>query len=42
MRGVHVRIIAAALHFPSTGLHFLKSLETLSEIPSAGSVEVVS
>lgn len=40
MRGVHVRIIAAALHFPDTGLHFLKSLETLGEIPGAGSVEV--
>uniref|UniRef100_A0A914HY77 PLD phosphodiesterase domain-containing protein n=1 Tax=Globodera rostochiensis TaxID=31243 RepID=A0A914HY77_GLORO len=40
MRGVHLRIIAAALHFPKTGLRFLKSLETLGEIPRAGSVAV--
>lgn len=41
MRGVNVRIIAAALHFPATGLRFLKSLEMLGEIPRAGSVAVV-
>ncbi|KAL3112799.1 hypothetical protein niasHT_019773 [Heterodera trifolii] len=40
LRGVNVRIIAAALHFPKTGLRFLKSLETLGEIPRAGSVSV--
>lgn len=40
MRGVQVRIIAAALHFPATGLRFLKSLEMLGQIPKAGSVAV--
>jgi phosphatidylserine/phosphatidylglycerophosphate/cardiolipin synthase-like enzyme len=41
LRGVNVRIIAAALHSPALGLRFLKSLEVLGEMPGAGSVQVV-
>lgn len=41
MRGVNVKIIASALHYPKISLGFLNSLESLREIPGAGTVDVV-
>ncbi|KAI6188106.1 Phospholipase D3 [Aphelenchoides besseyi] len=40
LRGVHVKIICAALHYPKIGLNFLKSLEQLNEVPTRGSIDV--
>jgi len=42
LRGVKIKIISTALHFPNKGLGFLKSLEVLGERHSGGSVSVVS
>lgn len=42
LRGVNVKIISAALHYPKIGLNFLKSLELLNEVSKMGSVEIVS
>ncbi|CAK5083755.1 unnamed protein product [Meloidogyne enterolobii] len=40
LRGVKIKIISTALHFPSKGLGFLKSLEVLGERYGGGSVTV--
>nr|CAD2178950.1 unnamed protein product [Meloidogyne enterolobii] len=40
LRGVKIKIISTALHFPNKGLGFLKSLEVLGERHSGGSVSV--
>lgn len=39
MRGVEVKIIAAALHYPKIGLRFLKSLQELNGI-ARGNIQV--
>ncbi|VDM41039.1 unnamed protein product [Toxocara canis] len=39
IRGVEVKMLAAALHYPALGLRFLSSLQTLSGINSSGSIE---
>ncbi|CAD5222245.1 unnamed protein product [Bursaphelenchus xylophilus] len=39
LRGVNVKMIAAALHYPKMGLRFLKSLEMMNEI-GKGKIEV--
>lgn len=42
LRGVHVKIISAALHYPRIGLTFLKSLELINEVSKKGSIDIVS
>lgn len=42
LRGVHVKIVSAALHYPRKGLGFLKSLELINEVSKKGSIEIVS
>uniref|UniRef100_A0A1I7WYP1 PLDc_3 domain-containing protein n=1 Tax=Heterorhabditis bacteriophora TaxID=37862 RepID=A0A1I7WYP1_HETBA len=42
VRGVRVRILAAALHYPQIGTRFLRSLQSLSEMNENTTVEVVS
>ncbi|KAE9411850.1 hypothetical protein Angca_002971, partial [Angiostrongylus cantonensis] len=32
IRGVHVRILASALHYPEIGIRFLRSLESLNNM----------
>ncbi|CAJ0931237.1 unnamed protein product, partial [Mesorhabditis belari] len=39
-RGVHVRILSAAIHHPELGIRFLKALQDLDGINSNGSVQV--
>lgn len=41
LRGVNVRILTAALHRPSVGLRFLKSLDALGGIPGSGAIQIV-
>ncbi|CAJ0581119.1 unnamed protein product, partial [Mesorhabditis spiculigera] len=39
-RGVHVRVLSAAIHHPEIGIRFLKSLQDLDGINRNGSVQV--
>uniref|UniRef100_A0A914S7J2 PLD-like domain-containing protein n=1 Tax=Parascaris equorum TaxID=6256 RepID=A0A914S7J2_PAREQ len=41
LRGVEVKMLVAALHYPALGLRFLSSLESLSGINTNGSIEAV-
>ncbi|KAI6176931.1 Phospholipase D3 [Aphelenchoides bicaudatus] len=40
LRGVHVKIVCAALHYPRLGLTFLKSLELINDITKKGSISI--
>lgn len=42
LRGVQVKMITAALHFPKIELNFLKSLQLINEISKKGSIDIVS
>ncbi|KIH55041.1 phospholipase D domain protein [Ancylostoma duodenale] len=42
LRGVHVRILAAALHYPEMGTRFLRSLASLDSLNENATIEVVS
>ncbi|CAP25995.1 Protein CBG05699, partial [Caenorhabditis briggsae] len=42
VRGVKIRFLAAALHYPDIGTRFLKSLESLNGFHANGTMEVVS
>lgn len=42
LRGVHVKMISAALHYPRIGLTFLKSLELINGASNGGSIDIVS
>lgn len=41
IRGIHVKILSAALHYPKIGLNFFKSLELINEVSNRGSIEIV-
>ncbi|ETN70593.1 phospholipase D domain protein [Necator americanus] len=40
LRGVHVRILAAALHYPEIGVRFLRSLASLNNLDENTTIEV--
>ncbi|KAJ1370791.1 hypothetical protein KIN20_032594 [Parelaphostrongylus tenuis] len=40
IRGVHVRILASALHYPEIGIRFLRSLESLNNLNENTKIEV--
>lgn len=42
VRGVKIRFLAAALHYPDIGTRFLRSLESLNGFHANGTMEVVS
>lgn len=41
VRGVRIRLLAAALHYPDIGTRFLKSLESLNGFHDNGTMQVV-
>jgi phospholipase D3/4 len=41
LRGVNVKVVSAALHYPRMGLAFLKSLELINEVSKKGSINIV-